>query len=90
VDAKMNAVDQPVFITLLEPSRIDELAAAAPPGPLAGIRFAVKDNIDVAGVPTTVGCPALTTPATESAVAVQPSDKINDFRIVFCHAKTDQ
>ncbi|HEY3608625.1 MAG TPA: allophanate hydrolase [Pseudonocardiaceae bacterium] len=69
--AAAGRVDQPAFITLLDPSRVDALAAAAPAGPLAGIPFAVKDNIDVAGVPTTAGCPTLTTPATESAVAVR-------------------
>jgi len=63
-------VSQPVFISLLDESVVAGHTARAD-GPLAGIPFAVKDNIDVAGVPSTAGCPARTEPATESAVAVR-------------------
>jgi len=51
------------WILLLPPDavreRARELAARAPDSsPLYGIPFAVKDNIDLEGVPTTAGCPA--------------------------------
>ncbi|MDB5043204.1 MAG: atzF [Candidatus Eremiobacteraeota bacterium] len=39
--------------------------------PLYGIPFAVKDNIDVAGMPTTAGCPAFAYEPRESAFVVQ-------------------
>jgi allophanate hydrolase len=58
-------VDQPAFITLLDDVRVTG------DGPLAGQPFAVKDNIDVAGVPTTAACPARTAPATGSAFSVR-------------------
>ena len=39
--------------------------------PLFGIPFAVKDNIDVAGLPTTAACPAFAFKPERSATAVQ-------------------
>jgi allophanate hydrolase len=39
--------------------------------PLAGVPFAVKDNIDVAGLPTTAACPAFAYTPEQSALVVQ-------------------
>ncbi len=40
-------------------------------GPLKGLRFAIKDNIDYAGVPTTAGCPAFAYTPERSATVVE-------------------
>jgi allophanate hydrolase len=48
---------QPDWITLVDESTAIAKARVAPRGPLYGIPFAVKDNIDVAGLPTTCACP---------------------------------
>ncbi len=45
--------------------------AGVPEGPLAGLRFAVKDNIDVAGLPTTAGCPAFSHEPGQHAAVVR-------------------
>lgn len=48
------------------------LAGRDPNGlPLYGIPFAIKDNIDLAGVPTTAACPAYAYTPTQSATVVQ-------------------
>jgi allophanate hydrolase len=56
-------------------ARALDAAAAADPSvferlPLFGIPFAVKDNIDVAGMPTTAGCPAFSYIPAETAPVV--------------------
>lgn len=54
----------PIWISLvprelsMARARVLEQDPAAAALPLYGIPFAIKDNIDVAGVPTTAGCPA--------------------------------
>ncbi|MFJ7966933.1 allophanate hydrolase [Streptomyces sp. NPDC096324] len=64
--ARIEAVDRPeIWIDLRpraeaerEARSVDERAAAGEHLPLAGRLLAVKGNIDVAGLPTTAGCPA--------------------------------
>ncbi len=67
--------DPAVFITLrAEAEALAEaraLAAAGPDGrPLYGVPVAVKDNIDVAGLPTTAACPAFSYHPAQDATAV--------------------
>jgi allophanate hydrolase len=57
-DAGMNIWITPPTLASLKPY-LEALAVTDPAkAPLWGIPFAVKDNIDVAGVPTTAGCAA--------------------------------
>lgn len=77
--ARIAETDRPeVWITLREEAavRADALAvearlAAGDELPLAGMLVAVKDNIDVAGLPTTAGCPEYAYEPDDTAAAVQ-------------------
>ena len=52
--------DPAIFITLRDEAdaRAEARASKDTSLPLYGVPFAVKDNIDVAGMPTTAACPA--------------------------------
>jgi allophanate hydrolase len=70
--------DSAVWISRASASQIDEQLevararqAAGVHLPLLGVPFAVKDNIDVAGLPTTAACKAFGKPATVDAPAVK-------------------
>lgn len=53
-----------------EASQLLQKFAGRPLPPLFGVPFAVKDNIDVAGIPTTAACPLYTYTPTETAPCV--------------------
>ena len=74
--ARIRAHDDPaIFITLRDEAdaRAEARALAAKGDtslPLYGVPFAVKDNIDVAGLPTTAACPAFAYTARADAMCV--------------------
>ena len=61
---------RPQAETEAEAAAIDRRTAAGEALPLAGTVLAVKGNIDVAGLPTTAGCPGYAYRPAEDAVAV--------------------
>ncbi|WP_448207002.1 allophanate hydrolase [Azospirillum sp. sgz302134] len=70
--------ERPVWIHLLQRAEVGMQLASARARkadgadlPLFGIPFAVKDNIDVAGLPTTAGCPDFAFMPERTATAVQ-------------------
>jgi len=65
-----------LWITRLSPAAVRTYVEALDPAtfesrPLYGIPFVIKDNIDLAGVPTTAGCPEYAYTPQESASVVQ-------------------
>ena len=50
--------------------RLDQPLAGSQTGALAGLRFAIKDNIDAKGLPTTAACPEFSFTAAEHAPVV--------------------
>lgn len=74
------ARDNPIWITLVPQEELLQQAAflekrrrefGLATMPLYGVPFAVKDNIDVAGLPTTAACPAFAYTPKRSAVVVE-------------------
>jgi len=65
----------PAWISLTEwsdvKSWLTQLRAASDELPLYGVPFAIKDNIDLAGTPTTAACPAFAYTPYRSAFVVQ-------------------
>jgi allophanate hydrolase len=69
-DHSMNIWITPPTLELIQPY-LDRLETLDPnQAPLWGIPFAIKDNIDLADIPTTAGCPEYAYTPTEHAVVV--------------------
>ena len=77
--AAIDAVERPEVWIFLRPradaladaEKVDAAVLAGAELPLAGLTAAVKNNVDVAGVPTTAGCPSYATaPASDDAEVV--------------------
>jgi allophanate hydrolase len=72
--------DPALFIAIRPKSEVlavaERVQASGPEGkPLYGVPFVVKDNIDVAGLPTTAACPAFAYQPTRSAFAVEKLER---------------
>ncbi|WP_375403926.1 allophanate hydrolase [uncultured Sphingomonas sp.] len=73
-----HAIQPAVWITRLPPedvlaraARVDARVAAGEALPLAGVPFAIKDNLDLSGAPTTAACPEFAYVPDRSAVVVE-------------------
>ncbi len=67
------SADDPAWIHIVSQAELDaQIATLTSPTeqPLFGIPFVVKDNIDVAGLPTTAACPAYSYTAKQDATTV--------------------
>jgi len=61
----------PDWIALRDKASVLDHVRRAPRGPLYAVPFAVKDNIDVGGMPTTCACPAFAYTPERSATVVE-------------------
>ncbi|MFT4546852.1 MAG: allophanate hydrolase, partial [Verrucomicrobiales bacterium] len=70
---KARAADSAIWITLLDEAALEPYFEnlGSTDLPLYGVPFAIKDNIDLAGVPTTAACPEFEYTPEKSATVVQ-------------------
>ena len=72
--AALDAANDPALVIAEIPRQENRARAASldvHAGPLAGVPFIIKDNIDYAGVPTTAACPGYSYTPHEHATVVQ-------------------